>query len=318
MKVMNILNRKLNHFILLIGRFLTVLEALCFFNRLRTWRLRSQIQRNGHHLRRSCGLCGWSLTWSPRLGRGEKQCIYKSRERKPPTAEPWSLGWGSGGWSWTGRTASDFMGNLWSILSGTPSGPYKREGLMVNVTWWCLEVSPLAWRRVDGPKTISCNGKSHWHSLNHLSTCKHKICTKSGDTLNPAELWLRRSYCSRHPTVAKTWWIVYPDLAPISKCLGPVTLKEQRVCLRKFCSWRFSKHSRKLEPRIWRFLMFLQELWDACPRLALSRAEGARGQGEVECEEISWNLTARHADGFCSSKWKLGLIARVSFFSFSA
>jgi len=31
MKVMNILNRKLNHFILLIGRFLTVLEALCFF-----------------------------------------------------------------------------------------------------------------------------------------------------------------------------------------------------------------------------------------------------------------------------------------------
>ena len=64
--------------------------------------------------------------------------------------------------------------------------------------------------------------------------------------------------------------------------------------------------------------MFLQELWDAGPRLALSRAEGARGQGEVECEEISLNLTARHADAFFSSQWKLGLIARVSFFSFSA
>lgn len=315
MKLMNILNRKLNHFILLGGSLQCL--RLCAF--LTGW-------EHGGWDPRSRGM---DTTWGGAVDfvvdrwRGArdwgvvKSNVNLGRESHQPLSRG-AMGWGSGGWSWTGRTASDFMGNLWSILSGTPSGPYKREGLMVNVTWWCLEVSPLALRRVDGPKTISSNGKSHWHSLNHLTTCKHKICTKSGDTLNPAELWLRRSYCSRQPTVAKTWWIVYPDLAPISKCLGPVTLKEQRVCLRKFCSWRFSKHSRKLEPRTWRFLMFLQELWDACPRLALSRAEGARGQGEVECEEISWNLTARHADGFCSSKWKLGWIARVSFFSFSA
>lgn len=164
-----------------IGRFLTVLEALCCLNRLRTWRLRSQIQRNGHHLRRSCG---WSLT-RLRLGHGEKQC--KSRERKPPTSygfvtkiswshssfavELWA--WGSGGWSWTGRTASDSMGNLWSILSGTLSGPHKREGLKMNVTWWCLEVSPLAWRRfLTVEKLHLLMGKAtgiHWITLQNAS-----------------------------------------------------------------------------------------------------------------------------------------------------
>ena len=33
----------------------------------------------------------WTLWLIVDVGRGEKQCIYKSRERKPPTAE-WSLG----------------------------------------------------------------------------------------------------------------------------------------------------------------------------------------------------------------------------------
>ena len=224
-EVMNILNTKLNHFILLGGS-------------LQCWRLCAVLTgwEHGCWDPRSRGM---DTTWGGAVvdrWRGWDWGMVKSnanlgRESHQPTNQLWICD--------KDKLITHFHPSLWSLRIrrmelNRKNGQWFHGELVVHIvrdTQWSSQkggienecdlvmfgsFTPRLEEIFNGRKTISSSGKSHWHSLNHLTKCKHKICPKSGDTLNPAELWLRRAYCSRHPTVAKTWWIVYPDLAPIS------------------------------------------------------------------------------------------------------